>query len=143
MLEFRDMSKLSWARILLAGFLAEVTVLLLLFGIRLLHGFGPLELRPLSPIGTAAFGLVLFGSPAVFASWATRNGSGQPVLDGLLVGVTAVLVYEIISFRQPKPHPVSYYLVVHALKIVGGAVGGWHAARQRRKGSSYLASTSI
>jgi hypothetical protein len=129
------MRNLRWGWILLAGFLGELTALLVLFGIRLLHGFSPFELRPLSPIGTAAFDLALFCVPALFGHWVARKAPSQPVLNGLLVGVAAVLIYEALVFRQPIPRGVSYF-VAHALKIAGGVVGGWSVARQRRQNRS-------
>lgn len=53
------------------------------------------------------------------------------VLHGALVGAAAVLIYEILAFGQPVPRTWPYFLA-HALKIGGGAAGGWIAARRAR-----------
>ena len=102
-------------------------------GLRLLHGYGPLSPSPLSASGTAAFLAELFVVLALFGLWVARKAATQPVLHGVLVGVAAVLIYEllveIVAFGKPVPRNLLYF-TAHAVKIAGGAAGGWIAARQ-------------
>ena len=53
----------------------------------------------------------------------------RPVVHGLLVGVVAVLTYELMTIRLQVPVTWSY-VVIHALKLVGGSAGGWVAAQR-------------
>ena len=47
---------------------------------------------------------------------------------GTLVGVVAALIYLALTRAQPEP---AAYILAHALKLVGGACGGWAAERRR------------
>lgn len=136
------MSNIRWCWILLAAFLGELTGVLLLMGLRLLHGVGPLSPSPLSGPGEAAFLAELFIVLALFGYWVARKASLRPVLNGLLVGVTSVVIYEILVFIVARGQPVPrnlIYFAAHALKIAGGATGGWFAARQHLRADSSTA----
>ena len=97
-------------------------------GLRLLHGGW---LAPLSTVGSAAFQFEMFAGMVFFGWWIAGKTTAWPVLHGALVGVCAVLIYEILAFGQPVPRNWFYFLA-HGLKIGGGAVGGWLAARRAR-----------
>ena len=130
------MRTLRWGWILLAAFLGELVGIVVLMGLRLLSGYGPVSLAPLSSLGTTAFLLELAVVMAIFGWWvAARKAGGQRVLHGLLVGVAAVLIYEIAAFGQPVPRDSTYF-AAHLLKIGGGALGGWLAARQRSRAAT-------
>lgn len=127
------MTNIRWGWILLAAFLGEVTGILLLMGLRLLHGYGPASPNPLSGPGEAAFMAELFVVLALFGYWVARKALLQPVLNGLLVGVTSVLLYELLVFIVARGQPIPrnlLYFSAHVVKIAGGAAGGWFAARQ-------------
>jgi hypothetical protein len=121
------MQNLRWGWIALGGFLGELVAIVVLMGLRVLNGSGPISPAPLSPLALAAFLTELAVVMALFGWWvAARKAHAQRVLHGLLVGVAAVLIYEILAFGQPVPRDWSY-VAAHALKIAGGAVGGWLA----------------
>ena len=120
------MRSMRWGWILLAGFLGEVVAIVFLLGLRHLHGYEARSLAPLSALGAAAFQFELFAVMALFGWWVARKATAWPVLHGALVGVAGVLIYEILAFGQPVPRNSSYFLA-HALKIGGGAAGGWLA----------------
>jgi len=124
------MRDIRWGWVLLAGFLAEAVAIAVLVGLRVLHGYDVRSLAPLSALGTAVFDLELFLGTALFGWWVARK-SPAPILNGLLVGVAAVLLYEIVAFGQPVPRNATYFFL-HALKIGGGAAGGWLAAWRAR-----------
>ena len=129
------MRDMRWGWILVAGFLGECVAIAVLVGIRLLHGYEPGSLAPLSSLGAATFQFELFAVMALFGWWVARKATAWPVLHGALVGVAAVLIYEIVAFGQPVPRTLSYF-VAHALKIGGGAAGGWIAAWRARAPAS-------
>ena len=126
------MRNVRWVWILICAWLAELLGYAVLMGIRVLHGIGPFSLDPLSPLGDAAFQIELFLVFALFGWWVARGARGLVVVNGLLVGLGAVLIYEIAARASGHPPPFSVtYLLLHAVKIAGGAVGGWIAALQR------------
>ena len=50
------------------------------------------------------------------------------ILHGTLVGVVAALIYVALTRAQPEPFS---YIVAHALKLLGGACGGFVSERRR------------
>ena len=126
------MRNVRWVWIVLGAFVAEVLGFAVLMCIRVLHGYGPFALDPLSSIGNAAFLIELFLVFVLFGWWVARGARELVFLNGLLVGVGAVLIYEIVARGSGQSIPLStQYLLAHAVKIGGGAAGGWVAARQR------------
>jgi putative membrane protein (TIGR04086 family) len=111
---------IHWLRVLLAGFLAEVSVIAIVLPIALLFGKNTL---PYS--APAASLLACFG----FAAWVGRRLTSRFVLHGILVGVVATLIY--VALTRAAPEPLAY-LVAHALKLLGGASGGLLAARRQK-----------
>ncbi len=115
-----------WARILLGGFLAELVLVVLVIPIRAVGG-------PESAVTVAA----VAGSFFVFVpvAWWLCRSIAQPVLHGALMGTAAAALYILLGLAarvfvaDSPPTPLIYY-VAHALKIAGGAAGGWFAARR-------------
>ena len=125
------MRNVRWGWIVLGAFVAEVLGFAVLMGIRVLHGYGPFALDPLSGVGNAAFLIELFLVFMLAGWWVARGARELVVLNGLLVGVAAVLIYEIAARGSGQSIPISAsYLLAHAVKIAGGGVGGWLAARR-------------
>jgi hypothetical protein len=111
---------IHWLRVLLAGFLAEVAVIALVLPIALLAG------KITLPYSAPAASLL---SCFVFAFWVGRPLTSQFVLHGILVGVVATLIY--VALTRGGPEPLAY-LIAHALKLLGGAAGGFVAARRQK-----------
>jgi peptidoglycan/LPS O-acetylase OafA/YrhL len=114
---------IHWLRILLGGFLAEVSVIALVIPVSLLFGKQTIP-------STALFGSLL--GCFLFALWVARRVDSRFILHGILVGLVAALIY--VGLTRGRPEPVAY-LVAHGLKIIGGAAGGFIAARQQRPAS--------
>jgi hypothetical protein len=112
--------KFHWLRVFIGGFLAEVSVIVLVIPISLL--FGQHVLLYVAP---AASLLSCF----LFAWWVGRRIDSGFVWHGILVGVVATLLYVGLTVGRPEPWP---YLVAHGLKILGGAAGGGVAASRRK-----------
>ena len=125
------MRNVRWGWIVLGAFVAEVLGFAVLMGIRVLHGYGPFALDPLSGVGNAAFLIELFLVFMLAGWWVARGARELVVLNGLLVGFAAVLIYEIAARGSGQSIPISAsYLLAHAVKIAGGGLGGWLAARR-------------
>ena len=121
------MSTLRWGRIVLGGFLAELILIVLVIP---LYATGSGQ----TPITVLAVG----GSFIVVLAmaWGLCRSVARPILHGVLMGAAAVVIYQsVVVLGQlfapdAPPIPLIYY-VAHALKLAGGAVGGWLAQRSR------------
>ena len=110
---------IHWGRIVLGGLLAEVALIIAIvpLGMRLGDNF----LHYTAPPGS--FITCLLG-----ALWVGRRIESRFILHGTLVGVVAALIYIGLTRAQPEPFA---YILAHALKLVGGACGGFIAQRRR------------
>jgi putative membrane protein (TIGR04086 family) len=112
-------SRLRVGRIVAGGLLAEFALILAIVPIGLRLGDTFLQLA--APPGS--FIVCFLG-----ALWTCRRVESRFLLHGVLVGAVAALFY--IALTGFKPEPLAY-VIAHALKLAGGAAGGWIA--QRRK----------
>ncbi len=110
---------IHWGRILLGGLLAEVALILAIvpLGLRLGDNF----IHYSAPPGS-------FVTCFLAALWVCRPIESHFVLQGTLVGVVAALIYVVLTRAQPEPFA---YIVAHALKLAGGACGGFVAQWRR------------
>lgn len=121
--------QLRWWRILLAGVLAEI-----LYALFLQFVVGDM-MQAFAPVGMAgALVCMLLGG-----LWVARSAPSRPVLHGALVGVAAVAFYFLLvalalQFAPEAAAPPNDAtpgltsapaLLNHALKLVGGALGGF------------------
>jgi hypothetical protein len=133
------MRNVRWGWIVIGAFVAELLGIAVLMCIRVLHGYGPFSLEPLSAIGGAAFLAELFFVFALFGWWVARGAHGLVFLNGLLVGIAAVLIYEAAIHGSGQSIPLSVaYLVAHVVKVAGGGVGGWLVMRRRKSSGALL-----
>jgi putative membrane protein (TIGR04086 family) len=110
---------IHWGRILLGGLLAEVALMLAIvpLGLRLGDNFLHYAAAP------GSFVMCFLG-----ALWVARRIESRFILHGTLVGVVAALIYVGLTRAQPEPFA---YIVAHALKLLGGACGGFFAQRRQ------------
>jgi hypothetical protein len=127
---------IRWKRVVLYGLLAEI---LIIPGFAVLVGSGQLlaaqyAVMPLSFLATLLCG------------WLCARRTTKRVLHGTLTGLSAYLFYLIVfpaigwlvqtvgGFTPPEdvttPPPPLIYPIANVLKVAGGAVGGWIAARK-------------
>jgi putative membrane protein (TIGR04086 family) len=111
---------IRWLRVLFGGFLAEVLVIALVIPVSLL--FGKNTLTYAAPVASLVACFLL-------AIWVGRRLESRFVLHGILVGVVATLIYVALTRGGPEPPA---YLIAHGLKILGGAAGGFVAARRQK-----------
>ncbi len=105
------MKNIRWGLVLAGAFLAELALVLIAIPVTLLTGQESLVYiaPPASFVAAFASGL-----------WVARKVS-RPVLHGVLVGIVAILIFVGITLGGPEPIA---YIIAHALKVVGGGLGG-------------------
>jgi hypothetical protein len=122
--------KLRWGRIVIGGFLTEAVIIAgffaLLFATRLAGA--PEVALPETPVDFANAIISSCGVTRRFAVWVCRPVESHHVLHGVLVGVVAILIFVLLTQAEPEP---PLYILAHALKIVGGATGGYVAKLKR------------
>ena len=134
------MGRLRWKWILIAGFLAELTVLAIFFLLlagAMLAGV-PEIAAPMSTLDNIDAIVSSFATMFLFTLWAAKRIDSALVLHGALIGVFGIVLFSILwlSTAGPlgaQPWP---YLVAHALKVVGGMTGGFVAERRRRRAAA-------
>lgn len=120
-------SSLRWGRILLGGLLAEVLLILAVIPIQATGG------------SEQALTIVAVGgsfAALLFVAWWLCRPLSRPVLHGALMGVAAATLYLCLqliatAFAPEPPQVPAIYYFAHVLKLAGGALGGWLAARRR------------
>lgn len=126
-----SLTTLRWGRIVLGGVLAELILILIV-----------IPMRALNSSESAITNVAVVGSFLVFVPVAGRlcRTTDRPVLHGLMMGAVAAAFYILLAaigrlfVADVPPTPWIYY-VAHALKLTGGATGGWLAQRSKSTAS--------
>ena len=114
--------RLRWGRILLGGLYSELAIFAVFIPLQSVYGDAVTNIVP----ALAAAVAFLFGW------WAAKGAPDRQVLHGVLVAVAASLMWiglVLGSGGQWSEIPVLYH-VTHGLRLMGGAAGGWWAARR-------------
>ncbi|HEX5420508.1 MAG TPA: hypothetical protein VFY39_10955 [Gammaproteobacteria bacterium] len=116
---------IRWGSVILSAVLTEAVMIALVIPLRQ-YGQDPITVMAL--MGS-------FFLPLLFAIWVGRRAHGWFVLQGVLIGVFAILIYLALAevgrrFGPPQPPQPFAYTIAHGLKLVGGALGGVIAARR-------------
>lgn len=123
--------KLRWWRALLAAFVAEIALMCIAIPVYATSA-DPTPL--LNLVVPPASGLIF-----IFAGyWSALPVPQRGILQGALTGAWAVALYlalGVVASLFVKGTSVTdgftaAYLTAHALKIVGGAIGGWWVSRK-------------
>ncbi len=120
--------KIHWGRILNAGLIAEI----LRIGLDQIFDALYSRVHP-TFILVSSFVFMLVG-----AMWVARKIESRFILHGFLVGVIAMVYYEIRSLPDVlgSQDPMNHYLaalVGHSPKLLGGMLGGYLAGRRKKK----------
>ena len=131
-----DSRQILWGRVLLAGFLAEVAVMvvfLLILGAAWLAGVPEIAV-PMTPLDYVEALVASFLSIYFFTLWVGRRLESGFVLHGALIGLVAMLLFLTLIFiaEGSVEQPVLYW-VAHGLKILGGITGGLVAERRKHR----------
>ena len=118
-------SSLRWGRIVLGGFLPELALIVAV-----------IPMRMAGSSDNAVNVVAMAGSFLLFVpvAWWLGRALPRPILHGVLMGVVATAIYLVLqvlaTMFAPEPPVIPwFYYVGHALKLAGGAVGGWLAGR--------------
>ena len=128
--------QIRWGRIVVAAFLAEVSVIAVFFLLLLgatLAGVPDLA-RPMSTLDYVDAMVSSFAMVFLFTLWVGKRIESGFVLHGILVGVVAMLLFVALNFGLNgtlEEPPLDW--VAHGLKILGGIAGGLAAERLKRK----------
>jgi hypothetical protein len=128
---------LRWGRIVLGGVLAEVLLIAAVI--------------PMRAAGSSEASITILavaGSFVVFlpVAYGLGRSLARPVLHGVLMGAVAAAIYLTLQvlgqmFAADPPQVPPIYYLGHALKLAGGATGGWLAARYRAARPSTVSTT--
>jgi hypothetical protein len=110
---------IHWGRILLAAFLMELALLAIAI---------PLNMRGERQVALYVIPPAALIVTYAFTVWLGKGIASKLVLHGALIGIAGTLMY--VALTRAKPEPWQYVLA-NALKVVGGAAGGWVVARRR------------
>jgi len=116
--------KIHWGRILIAALVAEALLVVLVNISRRLSLSGAIS----TIIGYLSFVALMF----LAALWVARKIESRFILHGTLVGFAAVAFYVILTFNATLRGQVQInveYFLLHIIKILGGAAGGFVAGR--------------
>ena len=130
--------RLRWGRALIAAILGEVVLILI-----------AIPVYASTELGHATSLLSLIVPPASFivfvgaGYWSAKRAPNPALLQGALAGVIAVVAYIALGlvaslFVAGTSVTAGFtpaYLTAHALKIIGGAVGGWLVSRNAAPGA--------
>jgi hypothetical protein len=131
---------IRWGRVIAAAVTSEAAVIAVMLVILAAYasliapGRTPAEYQQFGArigysVAPAASGVFTF----LMALWVARKLTSHFVVNGLLVGVCAVIVSAGFLFTA-RPEERTMYLASFAVRIVGGYLGGWAAqARANRK----------
>jgi hypothetical protein len=122
--------KINWGRVLNAGLVAEILLLLIYQFIVQQYGRG--TAATVTVIG-GCFVFMLVG-----ALWVGRGIESRFILHGFLVGVVAVVYYVVRTLPDALSgqYPMNYWSAAlggHTPKLLGGIVGGYLAGRRKWK----------
>lgn len=125
--------KLRWGRAAIAAIMGEVV--LILVAIPVYSSMPRSDATALLSLVVPPASFVVFGGAGY---WSARPVPGSALLQGALAGLIAVAAYIALGFvaslfmagTSVTDGFTPAYLAAHALKIAGGAVGGWLVSRK-------------
>jgi putative membrane protein (TIGR04086 family) len=122
--------KINWKRVVIAGIWAELLLGAIYFPARQYAGSAFPAIAVVAMIGSMLLG----------ALWAAGRIDSRFVLHGVLVGIAANVLFYVLFFSlrsvlmsdQPSGS-VANHLLDAALKVLGGALGGYVGRIRRKK----------
>jgi uncharacterized membrane protein YcaP (DUF421 family) len=134
--------RVHWGRIVVAGFLSEVSVMVVFFLLLIAARLAgvPEIAKPMSPLDYVDALVSSFGMVFLFTLWVGKRIESGFILHGALVGVVGIVLFAIMwlsttrSLAQPP-----LYVVAHGLKVLGGIAGGLVVQRRRQRAPIVMA----
>ena len=126
--------KIHWIRVLVAGFLIEVVLAIVLVG-----GFAAagVALETISTASAVVIGVGCFLAAFLVVLWFGRRIESHLVLHGFLMGLVATLLYValVAGSGQMSTALAAYgpatFVIVNAARLVGAVLGGVACERRR------------
>jgi hypothetical protein len=130
------MDRIHWKWIIVAGFLAEGSVLVIFFLLLFAATAAgvPGIARPMGTLDYIDAMVSSFGMVFLFTLWVGKRIESAFVLHGVLIGMFGILLFGIMwlattrSLAQPP-----LYVIAHVLKVLGGIAGGLVAEKRQRR----------
>ena len=124
-------SGIRWKHVVLAGFLSEISVTIVLLGVIAVYAFAIAPGRTNAEyqefgnnagyyVAPAAAALITF----LFTLWVTKGLESHFIANGVLVGVVGVL-FTAAFFFTARPEDRLMYGISFVLRIVSGYLGGF------------------
>ena len=130
-------SGIRWLRVVLAGFLAELTTIIVITLVIVAHnlavGGAESDAEKQQLAARAGFYVAPVASIVLtflFALWVARKAAARAVLHGTLVGVVAVVLSAAFIFAA-EPAARWMYAASYVLKLLSGYAGGAFAGKRR------------
>src|SRR5215471_8033738 len=128
--------RIRWAWVVGAAFLSEVVVIGVFFLLLLAATLAgvPEIAKPMSTLDNVDAVVSSFVVVLLFAFWVGKRVGTDQVLHGTLIGVVAALLFTIMWIATtPSLVQPFWYVVAHALKVLGGICGGLIAQRRAQR----------
>ena len=131
--------KIQWIRVLLAGFLIEV-----ILGVVLIGGFAAAGVSlqgNISALSSTIIGVGCFVIAFLVVFWVGRGIHSRIVLHGLLIGLVATVLYVgLVAGAGDMPAALAAYgpvtfVILNGARIVGAVLGGVQRARYPSAGA--------
>lgn len=133
--------RIRWGRIVLAAFLLEVAITAVVLPVGMIYG-DPLSAPPGQPINATPYFVAAAAGCAVlgflFGMWGAAKASSRFSLHGLLVGITAMLLYFGLCSLAPGGLPaviaaygLAIYVLLNVLRTLGCWAGGIYLGKRR------------
>ena len=141
-----DKTGVRWMRVIIAGVLTEACVVLLIVIVVTAYKYAvsPTEADYQMFAGRVGFYVGVFGGALtafVFALWVGRSLRADFLTNGFLVGCVAALLHVGLLAASKAEFQVAY-VVADALKLVGGALGGYVAQKSHSRSHSSVSAQS-
>ena len=125
--------KINWKRIIIGAIWSEFLLLAIYIPAKMYAGPAFLAIAVLSMLGTMFLG----------GLWAVRKSESRFLLQGILVGIFANVVFYVFYFTlgsilmpSESASPISGHIYAAATKILGAAIGGYVGGRLRKKSAA-------
>ena len=134
---------IAWVRVIVAGVLTEASIVVVIAAAVTVYRYALSATPAETEVFSARVGYyvgVFGGAPAAFAFalWVGRSLRGSFLVKGVLVGCVAALLHLSLFAASGMGFQVAY-VIADALKVVGGALGGYAAQRRAARSGGTVA----
>jgi hypothetical protein len=112
---------IRWARVLLGGLFIELAMFAIVIPLAIVS----------EPLVYYSVPILAIGVAAPVGWWVARRAGARFVAHGALTAAVASLIYLALTAIGGEGDVPVLYHVSNGLRLIGGAIGGWLAARSR------------